>query len=239
MQRMPLAPRRPLLLALGTVLLGVAGPACSPSIDAAVKADVDRQLALFTAPTQVYGTPSSATPMPLAVGQWVTYKFVDDKGQPSLMTQKLVGQEGGAFWYETLNESYYGKSGIRMLVDFGDRKQPDSITIKAAKIKDSKGQVTEYPESMIGLMNSVLRGQLGTIVIDWTGLPQEDATAPAGRFVGCFKGHSEVSFAGFKSTGVVWGHAAVPLSGMVRSEGENHRVGELVAFGTSGATSDF
>jgi hypothetical protein len=213
--------------------------ACGPSIDTAAKTDIDRRVAALRAPAQVYGTPTSATPMPFAVGQWVTYKFVDDKNQPSFLTLKLVGQEGAAFWYETKNESYYGNSATRMLVDFGDRRSPDSVSIKSAKLRDNKGNVTEYPEAMIGLMNSLLRGQLGPIVIDWTGLPQEDTQAAAGRFVGCYKGNSEVSFAGFKTRSVVWGHTGVPLSGMVKSQGDNNTNGELVAFGTSGATSDF
>jgi hypothetical protein len=152
---------------------------------------------------------------------------------------KLVGQEGSAYWYETLQESYYGRSGTRMLVDFGDRRSIDAVTIKSAKIRDARGNVTEYPEAMVGMMNSLLRGQLGAIAVDWTGMPQEEASVVAGRFPGCYKARSEVSFAGYKVNSVVWGHPAVPLSGMVRSQGDNNSSGELVAFGTSGATSDF
>ena len=44
-----------------------------------------------------------------------------------------------------VNESYYGKTAIRMLVDFGDRQRPESITIKAAKLRDAKGQIIDYP----------------------------------------------------------------------------------------------
>jgi hypothetical protein len=212
---------------------------CAPSIDAAAKADIDGRVSALGEPRQVYGTPPAAQPMPFAVGQWVTYKFTDDKGQPSFLTLKLVGQEGAAFWYEALSESYYGKSATRMLVDFGDRKSVENITVKSAKLRDSKGRVTEYPESMVGMMNSILRGQLGSIVTDWTGLPQEDQAVPAGRFSGCYKGRSEVTFAGFKSSSVVWGHPAVPLAGMVRSQGDNNTTSELVSFGTSGAKSDF
>lgn len=225
-------------LALVVVTALLAG-ACGPSIDAAAKSDVDRRVASLSANAQNFPTPSGATPMPLAVGQWITYKFVNNKGEPSFLTLKLVGQEGPAFWYETAHESYYGKTATRMLVDFGDRKRPDSIVIKSAKLKDSKGRVTEYPESLIGMMNSILRGQLGPIAFDWTGLPQEDASVPAGKFAGCYKGNSEVSVAGFKANSVVWGHTAVPLSGMVRSVSDKNDTTELVAFGTTGAQSEF
>jgi len=221
------------------VALGLFTAACGPSIDAAAKADVDRRVAALAGTGPVLDKPASATPMPMAVGQWLTYKVVSAKGEPAFMTMKLVGQDGGSFWYELLNESYYGKHATRMLVDFGDRRRPETMVIKAAKMRDSKGHVTEYPEKMIGFMNSILRGQLGPIVIGWTGLPQEDVTVHAGRFIGCYKGRSEVSFAGFKAASVVWGHTAVPLSGMVRSQGENNDTIELVAFGTSGAQSEF
>jgi hypothetical protein len=221
-------------LVLATLLIG-----CGPSIDPAAKADIDRRVATLTAQGQPFGAPANATPMPMAVGQWVTYKSVNGKGEPSFLTMKLVGQEVGAFWCESVVESYQGKTSSRMLVDFGDRRRPDSIVIKAAKTRDRQGHVTEFPENMIGFMNSMLRGSLGPIVMDWSGLPQEDAAVPAGTFSGCYKGRSEVTFAGFKATSTVWGHNAVPLSGMVRSHGDNNNTMELVAFGTSGAQSEF
>jgi hypothetical protein len=228
-----------LVVVMMAVMTATAG--CGPSIDAAVKSDVDRRVAMLQPSARSYGVPASADPMPLAVGQWVTYKFVDDKGQPSFMTFKLVGQDGQAFWYETLAESYYGKTATRMLVDFGDRKNPQTIVIKAAKLREAKGNIIEYPPAMVQMMNSVLRGQLGPIVIDWHGLPQDaaDAVTPAGRFPSCYKGKSTVSFAGFKSEGTGWGHPVVPFSGMVRMQSDNNTSGELIDFGTSGAKSDF
>jgi hypothetical protein len=177
--------------------------------------------------------------MPMAAGQWATYKLISDKGEPSFITMKLVAQEGTFFWYELINESYYGKSAMRMLVDFGDRKNPDSITIKAAKLKDNKGQVTEYPAEMIGMMNSILRGNMGPIIVDWANMPQEDTSVPAGKFTGCYKTKTSVSFAGFKSTSTALGHTVVPLSGLVRSIGDKGDSMELVAYGTSGAQSEF
>lgn len=222
-----------------TVAFSLLAAACGPSIDAAAKADIDKRVAALASRGQSYPAPPSAAPMPFAVGQWASYKFVDDKGQPSFMTMKLVAQEGADFWYEVVTDGYYGKTAMRMLVDFGDRQRPESITIKAAKLKDAKGQIIDYPPAMIGLMNSTLRGNLGPIAINWAGLPQEDVSVIAGRFTGAYKGKSEVSFAAFKSTSVVWGHSAVPLSGMVRSQGDNNSTGELVDFGTTGAASEF
>ena len=225
----------PLVACIGWLLVA----ACSPSIDPAAKADVDARVVALARQPRVFETPTHATPMPFAAGQWVTYKYTDKKGQPLFMTLKLVGQEGSAFWYETLSESYYGRRASRMLIDFGDRRSVDTISIKAAKMRDTKGRINEIPDNMVGLMNSILRGQLGPIVIDWTGLPQEDIAVPAGRFPSCFKGHSKVSWGGFTAQSDVWGHPAVPLSGLVRSQGDNGIQGELVSFGLSGAKSEF
>jgi hypothetical protein len=220
-------------------LVLVAAGACARSLDPAAKSDIDRRVAALKVGGELHGTPGSAEPMPFAVGQWATYRFLDKDRQPSFLTLKIVGEEGGAYWYETVSESYQGTTVARMLVEFGDRKNPDSISIKAAKMKDHKGQVTEFPEGLIGLMNSTLRGNLGPIVMNWEGLPQENVEVPAGRFVGAFKGRTAVSFAGFNSSSVVWGHTAVPLSGMVRSQSDDGTVGDLVAFGTTGAASTF
>jgi hypothetical protein len=213
--------------------------ACGPSIDPAARADVDRRASELRPGAEAFGAPAAPSPMALGVGQWATYKAVDNNGRPSFVTMKIVGEQAGAFWYETLQESYYGRQGLRMLVDFGDRRRPESLKIKSAKIRDTKGRVTEYPEELIGFMNSMLRGQMGPITVDWTGLPQEDAAVPAGRFVSCYKGRSEVSWAGMHSVSTAWGHPTVPISGMVRSVGDNGMTMDLVAFGTSGAQSDF
>ena len=46
--------------------------ACAPSIDAAAKADIDRRVATLSSSGAAIPAPSSATPMPMAVGQWAT-----------------------------------------------------------------------------------------------------------------------------------------------------------------------
>ena len=77
---------RKLSLALA-VSLGVGlFAACSPSIDAAAKADVDHRVATLSPAGQNVDKPSNATPMPMAVGQWLTYKVLSDKGEPSFLT---------------------------------------------------------------------------------------------------------------------------------------------------------
>ena len=104
--------------------------ACGPSIDPAVKADVDRRVALFAPAQSNFPAMPSFTPRPLAVGQWTQMKMVDDKGQPSIMTMKVVGAEGDAFWVENVNEAYTGKTVTKMLIFFGDRSNPATMDIR-------------------------------------------------------------------------------------------------------------
>jgi len=74
--------------------------ACGPSIDAAAKADIDGRVSALRSGTQSFPPPTVAMPLPLAPGQWVQLKTVDDKGQPGFMTYKIVGADGDAFWIE-------------------------------------------------------------------------------------------------------------------------------------------
>jgi hypothetical protein len=63
---------------------------------------------------------------------------------------------------------------------------------------------------------------------------------PAGRFEGCYHSHEEIH--GFGHGAWVtdsWRHPSVPLSGLVRVRNNHGLLNELVAYGTSGARSDF
>ena len=173
--------------------------ACAPSIDPAAKADIDRRIAMF-APTQGnFPAMSDFTPRPLAAGQWVQTKLVDDEGQPSIMTLKIVGAEADAFWLETVNESYTGKTVTKMLVFFGDRANPATMDIRQVKTKDKDGRVNQFDGPMISLMKSMWQGTLSTLTVTWQGLPQEDVTVIAGSFGGCFKARSDASFGPFRA----------------------------------------
>ena len=83
--------------------------ACGPSIDPAAKADIDRRVATLAPGAQTFPAPAVFAPRPMAVGQWTMHKMLDDKGQPSFMTYKIVGEEAGAFWIEVVREDYFGK----------------------------------------------------------------------------------------------------------------------------------
>jgi len=229
------------LVAAVAVAITVTTSACGPSIDPAAKADIDRRVAMLQPGSTAVASPAPGmfAPMPFAVGQWTQYKMTDDKGQPSFLTQKIVGQEGDAVWLESVNEGYSGRMITKMLVAFGSRTDPSQVQIRAVKMKDAKGNLNEIPEPMISLMQSTYRGAVASLLISWQGLPQEATTVPAGRFDGCFKARTDAQWGAWRSVADSWAHPAVPLSGTVRSQGvDKPFTMELTAFGTSGATSE-
>jgi hypothetical protein len=127
-----------------------------------------------------------------------------------------------------------------MLVAFGNRMDPGQIEIRAMKTKDTKGRINELPPGMMPMMQSLYKSAVSMLVVSWQGMPQEDATVPAGRFTGCFRTRTDAQWAGFRTVSDAWAHPAVPISGMVKSQGvDRPYTMELVAFGLTGAVSEF
>ena len=148
------------------------------------------------------------------------------------MTQKIVGKEGNAFWFEVESVSYYGENATLMLVTIGDRRDPESMEILRVRTKSDDNPVREEPNLFFGMMKSALR----ELKINWEGLPQESVTVPAGQFAGCYKNRVTASFLGFSQTSDTWAHSAVPISGAVKSVGiDKPTTTELVGFGLTGA----
>jgi hypothetical protein len=234
---MAMKPQHPPFVLAVVLTLGTL--ACGPSIDPAAKADVDRRVSLF-APTQSnFPAMPHFAPRPLAVGQWTQMKVTDDKGQPSILTMKVVGADGDAFWVENVNESYIGKTVTKMLIFFGDRSNPATMEIRQVKTKDKNGRVNQFDGPMISLMKSMWKGTLSTLTVTWQGLPQENATVVAGNFTGCYKARTDAAFGPFHAAATSWSHPSVPINGLVKSVGiDKPHTMELVAFSDLGATSE-
>lgn len=221
------------------LLLSMCAIGCGPSINQAYKADIDRRVAGLHAGSETYPASDAIEPMPLAVGQWTEVEMVDDKQRPSFMLHKIVGQEGDAFWIETSSTTYTGKTETRMLLNLGDRHDLEAIEVKAFSMKRD-GKLQEYPSGMLGMLKSVWKPFVRSLVISWASLPREDALVPAGNFAGCYKQRTTVSFGPYEMTSDSWSHPSVPINGLVRSVGVDKPITmTLVGFGTSGATSSF
>ena len=222
------------------VLLGGAAAlvGCGPSIDPALKADIDRRNSALGPPAQSFPAPTEFIPKPLQVGQWTQHRIVRDK-EPSFLTYKVVGQISDAFWVESVFEGYTGRTVTKILLAIPNRLDPNSIEIRGVVMKDRNGHVNSFDGPMLQMMQGMYRGAVSNLIVTWQGQPQEDAVVPAGKFTGCFKMRSDAQWGPWKTSSTSWSHAAVPLSGMVRSEGIDHpSTMELIAFGMSGAVSE-
>jgi hypothetical protein len=225
-------------LTLAILAAATLAAACGPSIDPAAKADIDGRIAALAPPAHSFPAPTGFVPMPLAVGQWTQYKSVYD-GQPSFITQKLVGQEGDALWLETVHETYSGRTVSKILMAVPNRMDPASIEIRGLVMKDRNGRVNHIEGPALGMVQSLYKSAVAMLIINWQGQPQEDAAAPAGTFNGCFKVRTDAQWGAWKTAATSWSHPAVPLSGTVRSVGiDRPSTMELVAFGVTGATSE-
>lgn len=211
---------------------------CGPSVDPALKADIDRRIASLAPPTQSFPGPTEFQPQPFQVGQWTQHKMVYDQ-KPSFLTTKVVGQDGDAFWIESLQETYSGRTVTKILLSIPNRMDPASIQIRGVVMKDRNGHVQTLDGPVLSMMQGLYRGAVANLIVSWQGQPQENASVPAGNFAGCFKMRTDAQWGAWKSASMSWSHPAVPLSGMVRSEGiDKPSSMELVAFGQSGAVSE-
>jgi hypothetical protein len=230
--------RRIVRLAYAAMIVAPVLAGCGSSIDAAMKADIDRRVASLARPTQTFPGPVGFVPQPFAVGQWTQHKMVYDQ-QPSFLTTKVVGQVGDAYWIESLQETYSGRTVTKILLSIANRMDPSSVEIRGVVMKDRNGHVNTIEGPVLSMMQSLYRGAVANLIVSWQGQPQEDASVPAGTFSGCFKMRTDAQWGGWKSASMSWSHPAVPLSGMVRSEGiDKPSTMELVAFGTTGAVSE-
>jgi hypothetical protein len=232
--------RRPYFLprCLLSLLLFVLG--CGASIDPAMQASIDKQVAALRPQSTTYPALADEMPPPFSPGQWIRLKLVDAEKRPAFLTYKVVGQVGSAYWVEIVNESYTGRTVMKMLADFGDRTDPEKIDIQNIVVKSRDHDPIDYSQQgpVLAMVKGLYKKIMKDLVITWHGLPKESRSVVAGTFTDCYKGFSEVSVAGVTVRGTVWHHAAVPINGVVAFQGEKGDSEELVAFGQTGAVSE-
>jgi hypothetical protein len=224
-------------LAIGFCLLVSA--ACG-RINETYKLEVDRRVAALHATPTSFPT-LDGSPQPLAIGQWAEYRLTGSNKRPGFASYKVVGQQGAAFWVETTVTTYSGKQETRMLIDFGDRSDPDKFKVHAVAMR-SNDKPVDIPPSTMQLMHGMWKPVLSAFVIDWSAsAPRENASTGAGEFEGCYKRRLDIGVGPYHQKTDAWLHPAVPINGIVRSAtvGKNPSLSELIAFGNTGAVSAF
>jgi hypothetical protein len=221
-----------------TSLLGLAA-ACGPTVDSAAKADLDRRIAQFPVSEQTFPPPESFLPMAFVVGQWTQHLVVYGNGMRELLTYKLVGQENGGYWLETVTESYQGREVLKMHVVLLAGRDPSGMEIRILKIKKGKEPATEVDPGVLVNVRKDYQGALDLLTASFEGQQQDDARVPAGRFIGCYKSTTAASWGPWHEVSTVCSHPSVPLSGIVRGApvGKTGTM-ELVNFGLNGAESE-
>ena len=217
----------------------LAGAGCG-RINETYKLEVDRRAAALHTTAASYAQ-EDGTPAQLEVGQWVEYKLTGSNERPGFATYKVVGRQGEAFWVETTVTTYSGKHETRMLIDFGDRTDPEKFKVHAVKMRTNDKPV-EIPPGTMQLMQAMWKPTLSFFVVDWSAsAPRENASATAGQFAGCYKRRLDIAVGPYQQKTDAWIHPAVPINGIVRSAtvGKNPSISELIAFGNQGASSSF
>jgi len=220
---------------------------CASSIDPAAKADLDARIANLqvNSATMASGPAGVIARIPLAAGQWVQYRMRLTNGQPKLLTEKLIKQQGGQFWYEVVHDTYQGRTIEQLLVAVGHNGGVPHAELLAVRTKDARGRVNLLSARVLSLpivTYGDYRAMAAALVAPWPPRPQEpqeSALVPAGRFEGCYHKHSEMRFGRPPYVTDSWWHPSVPLFGLVRLQDNHGLVNELVGYGTSGARSDF
>jgi hypothetical protein len=209
-------------------------------INQTYKLEVDRRVAALHATPTSFPT-QDGSPQPLAVGQWVEYRLTGSNKRPGFVSYKVVGKQGEAFWVETALTTYTGKQETLMLIDFGDRSDPEKFKVHSVKMR-SNDKPIDIPPGTMQMMQAMWKPAMSAFVIDWSAsAPRENARADAGEFEGCYKRRMDIGIGPYHQKTDAWLHPAVPINGIVRSAsiGKNPSLTELVAFGTEGAVSAF
>jgi hypothetical protein len=221
-------------------LLGLVAAACGPTVDPAARADLDRHLAQVTTSEETYPPSESFLPMAFVVGQWTEHRITDDHGVTALLTYKLVGEENGGYWLETINESYQGREATKMLVVLLAGRDPAGMEIRALKIKKGKGAPVDVDPGDLLSLRAQYRGALDLLAMSFEGEDKDDMRVPAGHFIGCYKVETKGPWGPWHAPSLVCSHPSVPLSGVVRAKAIGKPgVMELVGFGVTGAESEF
>ena len=209
-------------------------------VDAAAKADLDRRLAQMQTSEETYPPSESFLPMAFVVGQWTEYRLTNDKGVTALLTYKLVGEENGGYWLETINESYQGREATKMLVVLLAGRDPANMEIRALKIKKGKDAPVDVDPGDLVSLRAQYRSTLDLLAMSFEGEDKDDMRVPAGHFIGCYEVQTADAWGPWHAPSIVCSHPSVPLSGVVRAKslGKPGLV-ELVSFGAGGAESEF
>ncbi len=175
--------------------------------------------------------------MPLAVGQWTRVR-VTRPDETSTLTDKVIGQEGDAFWIESVLQRPGRKVITQVLVSMNGRGSPGEVRELRVKMPDQSPQT--YKGRQLRSAQLMYERVLESLRVPKLTGPTASVRVPAGTFEGCYSRHISSQYRNINADATVWTHPDVPISGTVKRLSDNKELtAVLVDFGTSGAKSSF
>jgi hypothetical protein len=174
--------------------------------------------------------------LPLAVGQWTRVR-VRRPDETSVLTDKVIGKAGDAFWIESVLLRPGRKVITQVLVAMNGPGSPGEVRELRVKMPDDKLQ--DYRGRQLKSAGLMYQRVLASLrVPKLAASPREDVHVPAGVFKGCYRRHIQSKYRNINADASVWTHPAVPINGTVKAQSDNKEITvELVDFGTTGAKS--
>jgi hypothetical protein len=179
-----------------------------------------------------YG-PSTSTVMPFQVGQWSRYRMTRKGKSDVTITYRVVGGSANSPDLEVTMDDQKSPNVIKLDVTFTDRHKLSTWKVRNASVKLGNKPPIVLPAMARKRVEQVLTDTI--ITSPPLQGPQEDCSAPAGKFKSCFKANTDVEIIGLESASTLLLHSSVPILATVRSEFNDGEVMELLAFGLSGS----
>lgn len=236
--------------ALMDMLQPIINPSAKPEMIAAVKAKADE--VAFSSPKKLGW--SSKNRMELEEGQWVTVltKHNDQSNDLELATTRVIQVEGDTVVLET--ESYSARDNcerqltritfkgfpIKAKLAYSQDEVDESLqNIQVVKVLTKHGDspVQEVPQQALAMYGSIGKSMAG-MTMNSSDLTSDDCETEYIRSSRCYSFDYSASVMGITQTGHVTVHSKIPVNGMVRMDAGS-MVQETIAFGTSGAKSQF
>lgn len=199
---------------------------------------VDSRIAALTASELIYKADALANNQ--RAGQWLQYKSVDEYGEPTLLTYKLISSDGFNHSIEVVEEDYHGSFASYIELRYDPGRDVENLEVKRVLTRHGEGAPKESSSEDLAVKKPYYRALASQLFTPWNqGVLDGDIVVGAGQFQGCLKLEMALTIVGLSFRANTWHHPFLPLNGMVRAERTDGTKGtiELVDFGLDGAHS--
>lgn len=174
-------------------------------------------------------------------GQWSQYKYVDENGEPSILTYKLVASDGFLHSLEIVEEDYYGKFATYLETRYDPGRPSQNLEVKRVLTRDGEALPKESSPEDLEVKASYYRALATQLFVHWAAAPKDgDIRVGGGQFRDSQKSEAILTVGGLSFRARTWHHPVLPMHGLVKAERSDGTAGsiELLGFGLDGARSE-